>query len=108
VLLAGLHVPNGLVRELVEYLHFAGVTETAERLRDAHSNGRGIVALTADDREAILRALQFCPYGLRELQSVLLLERHWRITEGLAGRTPHASWRERPARLPISFSKTGE
>jgi hypothetical protein len=48
-------------------------------------SGHDVVALTIDDREAILRALERCPYGLAELRSVLLLEQEWRVAEGLVG-----------------------
>jgi hypothetical protein len=85
LLLAGLPVPDRLVLELAECLRLEGITDTAERLEDAHMSGRDVVALTIDDREAILHALERCPYGLAELRSVLLLEHEWRVAEGLVG-----------------------
>jgi hypothetical protein len=59
-----------------------GLDDTAEKLEDAADNERSIVALTISDRGAILRALEYCPYGLSELRGVLLLEHEWRQTEG--------------------------
>jgi hypothetical protein len=41
------------------------------------------VALTIEDRERILLALEDCPDGLAELRGVLLREQEWRVREGL-------------------------
>jgi hypothetical protein len=43
-----------------------------------------VLALTIDDREAILRALGDPPDSLGELRGVLLREHKWRVREGLA------------------------
>ena len=83
MLLAGLPVPDRLVLKLVQCLRTEGLNDTAEILEGAYDNERGIVALTISDREAILRALEYCPYGLSELRGVLLLEHEWRLAEGL-------------------------
>lgn len=42
-----------------------------------------IVALSIDDRERILQALDDPPDGLAELRGVLLREHEWRVREGL-------------------------
>jgi hypothetical protein len=88
VLLAGLEVPDRLVLELAHCLRAEGLLETAETLEDAYDGNNAIVALTITDRESILRALDNCAYGLAELRGVLLLEREWRLTEGLVGHAP--------------------
>ena len=88
VLLAGLEVPDRLVVELAQCLRTEGLDEAAETLEDAYDEGRSTVALTISDREAILHALTYCPYGLSELRGVLLLEQEWRQTEGLVGHAP--------------------
>ena len=83
MLLAGLAVPDRLVLELAQCLRTEGLNDTAEILEDAYDDERAIVALTISDREAILRALEYCPYGLSELRGVLLLEQEWRLADGL-------------------------
>jgi len=42
-----------------------------------------VLALTIEDRERILRALDDPPTGLAELRGVLLVEHEWRVREGL-------------------------
>jgi hypothetical protein len=42
-----------------------------------------ILALTIEDRERILWALDDSPEGLAELRGVLLQEHEWRVREGL-------------------------
>jgi hypothetical protein len=90
VLLAGLPVPDRLVLELAQCLRTEGVHDTAETLEDAYDNEGDIVSLTISDREAILRVLEYCPYGLSELRGVLLLEQEWRLAEGLVSPAPLA------------------
>jgi hypothetical protein len=78
-MLAGIPVTAELVRELA-----ARVEEpTAGYLLFALEAGRSIFALTVEDRERILRALDDCPDGLAELRGVLLREHEWRVREGL-------------------------
>ena len=88
MLLAGLQIPDRLVLELAQCLRTDGLNDTAETLEDAYDNERGIVGLTISDREAILRALEQCPYGLSELRGVLLIEHEWRVAEGLVSHAP--------------------
>jgi hypothetical protein len=90
VLLAGLPVPDRLVLELAECLRTEGLEDTAETLEEAYDNERDIVSLTISDREAIVRALEHCPYGLAELHGVLRLEQEWRAAEGLVSPAPLA------------------
>jgi len=42
-----------------------------------------VLALSIDDRERILRALDDPPDGLAELRAVVLREHEWRVREGL-------------------------
>ena len=86
--LAGLEVPERLVLELARCLRAQGLDATAETLESAYDGEQGIVALTILDREAILDALEYCPYGLSELRGVLLLEHEWRVAEGLVSDAP--------------------
>lgn len=72
MILAEPPVADRLLHSLVECLRGEGLHATADRLTDAHPASR--VALTPDDRDAILLALERCPYGLADLHSVLRLE----------------------------------
>ena len=85
MLLAGLEVPDRLVLELALCLRGSGLVESAETLEDAYDSQSGFVPLTISDREAILRALEECPFGLAELRGVLTLEHAWRVDSGLVG-----------------------
>jgi hypothetical protein len=79
-MLAGIPVTAELVRELA-----ARVDEpTAGYLMFALEAGLAVVALSIQDRERILGALEDCPDGLAELRGVLLREHEWRVREGLA------------------------
>jgi hypothetical protein len=78
VMVAGIPVAPA-VRELA-----ASVDEpTASVLAQALDREVAVVALTIEDRERILRALEECPPGLSELRGVLLREHTWRLREGL-------------------------
>lgn len=83
MLLAGVPVPDRLALEVAARLRLSGFADTARTLEDAYESEHDVVSLTIDDREAILSALEDCPYGLADLRSVLLLEREWRVAEGL-------------------------
>jgi len=78
-MLAGIPVSPELVRELAVVVDepTAGVLERA--LRDEVK----VLALTIEDREHILRALEDCPDGLAELRGVLVREHEWRVRDGL-------------------------
>lgn len=88
MLLAGLELPDRLVVELAQCLRMEGLDDTAETLEDGFANERGTVSLTLSDREAILGALEYCPYGLSELRAVLRLEDEWREAQGLVSHAP--------------------
>ena len=81
--LAGVPVRDEVVLDLAQLLHDAGFDDTAEALVVALEAGQAIVALTIQDREAILRTLEDPPKGLAELRGVLLAEHEWRVREGL-------------------------
>ena len=42
-----------------------------------------VLALSIEDRERILRALEECPDSLGDLRAVLLQEHVWRVREGI-------------------------
>ena len=77
--LAGVPVRKDLVKVLADLVD----EPTASLLRVAVERGTLIVALTVEDRERILRALEDCPDGLAELRGVLAAEHEWRVREGL-------------------------
>lgn len=79
MMLAGIRVRDDDVREL------AGLVDepTATVLPTAIERETMILALSIDDRERILRALDDPPRGLAELRGVLLVEQEWRQREGL-------------------------
>jgi hypothetical protein len=64
-------------------LYDAGFDDTAEALGAALEAEEGIVGLSIEDREAILRTLDDPPEGLTKLRGVLLQEHEWRVREGL-------------------------
>jgi hypothetical protein len=79
MMLAGLFVRPELVRELAGLVY----EPTSSVLELALDRNIAVVALTIDDRERILRALDDPPAGLEELRGVLLEEHEWRKREGL-------------------------
>ena len=81
--LAGVPVRDEDVLELARLLHDAGFDDTAEALVVALEAEQAIVALTIQDREAILRTLDDPLKGLIELRGVLLQEHEWRLRDGL-------------------------
>jgi len=87
---AGLDVPDRLVRELERCLHAHGHADTARTLEDARRAEREFVPLTAVDREAILRALDECSYGLADLRGVLTMEHAWRASALVGSGSPAA------------------
>ncbi len=79
MMLAGLTVRAELVRTLAEIVD----EPTATLLEQAVEREVVVLALTIEDRERILRALDDPPAGLAELRGVLLVEHDWRVREGL-------------------------
>jgi uncharacterized protein (DUF1778 family) len=57
--------------------------DLGDKLEDAYGRKVKVLALTIEDRELILRALDDPPAGLEELRGVLLREHAWRQREGL-------------------------
>jgi len=81
--LAGLPVHDEDVLDLARLLHDAGFDDTAEALVIALEVEQSLVALSFQDREAILHTLDDPRVGLNELRGVLLAEYEWRSREGL-------------------------
>jgi len=77
--LAGIPVSDALVRELADLVD----EPTATVLERALETEVLILALSIEDRERILRALEDPPAGLAELRGVLLKEHEWRQRVGL-------------------------
>ena len=77
--LAGLHVPDDDVRELKQL-----VDEPTQSLREKlRAFETGVVALTVEDRERILWALDDARTdAVAELRGVLLAEHEWRSRDG--------------------------
>lgn len=79
--LAGLRIPDEDVRELIRLVD----EPTRSLLEKSLAFETGVVALTIEDRERLLRALDDARTdALAELRGVLLQEREWRAREGLA------------------------
>jgi hypothetical protein len=80
VYLAGLRIPDEDVRELAKLVD----EPTRSFLEKSLSRGSGVVALTIEDRERILWALDDARTdALAELRGVLIQEHEWRDSEGL-------------------------
>ena len=91
--LAGRRISPEATLALAELLKGAGSDSTAGLLLDAVTTGAEFVALSTDDRLAILAVLNRPPDELRELRTVLYYEVMWRRNAELHGRR-----RPRPAR----------
>ena len=77
--LAGLHVPDDDVRELIKLEE-----PTRSLLEKSLAFETGVVALTIEDRERLLSALDDARTdALVELRGVLLAEQEWRSLEGM-------------------------
>ena len=77
--LAGLHVPDDDVRELVRLVD----EPTRSLLEKSLAFQTGVVALTIEDRERLLRVLDDVRTdALAELRGVLLAEHEWRSHDG--------------------------
>ena len=79
MMLAGVPVSAELISELAQIVD----EPTASMLERGLEVGTKVLALTIDDRERLLRALDDPPAGLAELRGVLLREHEWRKREGL-------------------------
>ena len=70
--------------DVVGLLHDSGFDDTAEALGVALEAEKTLVALSIQDREQILRALDDPPTdALAQLRGVLLREHEWRTRVGL-------------------------
>jgi hypothetical protein len=93
-IVAGVRVPREQTLQLAALLTRAGFDRTSRILLDAVTNGHEFVALSTDDREAMLAVLNHPPNEiLVELRTVLFSELNWR--RGLIGgarrpQTPYA------------------
>jgi hypothetical protein len=79
VQLAGVPVRNELVKVPANLVD----EPTATLLHAALERKTAIIALTIEDRERILRALDDPPESLAELRGVLMREHEWRVRERL-------------------------
>ena len=77
-ILAGVRVPREQTLELAAMLTRDGADHTARLLLEAVTSGQELVALTTDDREAILAVLDHPPEELVELRTALFAELTWR------------------------------
>jgi hypothetical protein len=77
-IVAGIRLRRKDTLELAAMLARQGSDHTARLLLDAITRREEFVALTFDDREAILDALAHPPEGLVELRSTLFAEINWR------------------------------
>ena len=91
--LAGRRISREAALALAELLKGRGSDNTARLLLDAVAAGDEFIALSTDDRLAILAVLNRPPDELRELRTVLYYEVMWRRNAKLHGRR-----RQRPAR----------
>jgi hypothetical protein len=93
-IVAGVRMPREQALQLAAQLTRSGFDRTSRVLLDAVTNGHEFVALTTDDREAMLAVLDHPPTEiLVELRTVLFAELNWR--RGLIGgvrrpQTPYA------------------
>jgi len=77
--LAGVPVRSKLISELAQIVD----EPTASMLEQAVERKVVVLALTIEDRERIIRALDDPPARLAELRGVLLREHTWRVENGL-------------------------
>jgi len=77
-IVAGTRISRGHTLELAAMLARDGSDHTARVLLDAVTLAREFVALTADDREAILAVLDHPRGELVELRTALFAELNWR------------------------------
>ena len=84
IMLAGVPMRRLDVLDLARLLRDARFDETADALIVALEAGQALVALSVQDREAILRALDDPQTDSHaELRGVLLREHKWRVRQGL-------------------------
>ena len=86
--LAGIDVDNDLVTVLVSLLRDDIYVNPADKLDVALAQDQPEVALSINDRNAILDVLDDPPTGLDVLHAVLLSEYTWRVQHGFESRPP--------------------
>jgi hypothetical protein len=74
--------PTRAVLELATMLRRTDYAHTADTLEGAAVTNQSDIALTIDDRVAILSVLEDPPAGLTELRATLLQEHTWRQRAG--------------------------
>lgn len=89
-IVAGIRISRDQTLELAAMLSREGFDNTARVLLNAITDGHEFVALTTDDREAILEALDRPPQGLVDLRTALFAELNWR--RGMARGTRRSGW----------------
>lgn len=77
-IVAGVRLAREQMLELAAMLARDGFDHAARVLLDAVTTGQEFVALTTDEREAILAVLDRPPPGLVDLRSALFSELNWR------------------------------
>jgi hypothetical protein len=80
VYLAGVPVTDDAVLELARLVDDDAL---ADRLETAYGRLTKVLALTIQERETIIRALDDAPPGLEELRAVLIREHVGRVRDGL-------------------------
>jgi hypothetical protein len=83
MMVAGISVRDQDVLDLVQRLLEAGFEDTADALAVALDARQRLVAVTVQDREAILRVLDEPPDDLAELRAVLLKEHEGHVRDWL-------------------------
>jgi hypothetical protein len=93
-IVAGIRISRERTLELAAMLTRDGSDHTARILLTAITEGHEFVALTMEDREAILAVLDRPPEGLVDLRTALFAELNWRrgMVRGAqpSGRSPYA------------------
>lgn len=81
--LAGIDIRDADALGLAMLLRYYGHVGTADQIETACVGYRREVALTLEDRDAIVAVLANPPDGLAALRGTLLLQLEWRRAEGL-------------------------
>jgi uncharacterized protein (DUF1778 family) len=92
-IVAGVRIRREQTLELAAMLSRDGFDHTARLLLEGVTLGQEFVALTSDDREAILAVLDRPPAAFAELRGALFAELNWRrgIAHGpVSPRSPYA------------------
>ena len=85
-IVAGSRLTREQTLELASRLSRDGFDRTERMLLEALTNGQEFVALSDEDREAMLAVLDHPPPELAELRGVLFADLNWRRGYGHSGR----------------------